>query len=189
MTPSIIIFIKDACGAASSLLPNDVSPAIHATIQMTEPTDIAATIPEGPVEPVILKTSVVRSSVAIVMPDTGLFELPTRPTILDETAPKKNPNITTNSAPGSDMGTCGMRHIKRITATIPAATSRRSRSRAVLFSNLKKLFSKTLSFCVDRNHPCRIEIHRTTKQLFDRLENTIERKKLCLRKQPWQVLR
>lgn len=90
-----------------------------------KPTDIAATIPEGPVEPVILKMSVVKSSVAIVMPDTGLFELPTRPTILDETAPKKNPNITTNSAPGSDMGTCGMKHIKRITATIPAATRRR----------------------------------------------------------------
>ena len=51
-----------------------------------KPTDIAATIPEGPVEPVILKMSVVKSSVAIVMPDTGLFELPTRPTILDTTS-------------------------------------------------------------------------------------------------------
>ncbi len=49
----------------------------------TAPTVTAATMPSGPVHPMRRKTRLVASSVPIVMPDTGLDELPTMPTIRD----------------------------------------------------------------------------------------------------------
>ena len=86
-------------------------------IQMTEPIAIEATIPVIPMVPVAFKIIVVISSVAIAIPDTGLLELPTIPTILDDTVAKKNPKITIIIAPRRLTGTAGTSHI--IIAMIP----------------------------------------------------------------------
>ena len=59
---------------------------------MMPPMEIAPTIPVIPVEPVALRITVAKSSVAIVIPDTGLLEEPIRPTIREDTVAKKNPN-------------------------------------------------------------------------------------------------
>jgi hypothetical protein len=47
----------------------------------------------------ILNMTVVASSVAIVIPDTGFEEEPTIPTILEETVAKKKEKITVRIAP------------------------------------------------------------------------------------------
>ena len=73
-------------------------------IQITVPMEIAPIIPCAPVSPESFRTSVANRSVAIDIPETGLLLLPTRPTILDETAPKKNPNNAIRIAPTSDTG-------------------------------------------------------------------------------------
>ena len=49
--------------------------------------------------------------VAIAIPDTGLFELPTNPTILEDTVAKKNPKTTIKIAPGKLTGITGISHI------------------------------------------------------------------------------
>ena len=103
---------------------------------MMDPTEIAATMPAVLFKPVILKTKVVNKSAAMVMPDMGLLELPTRPTILDETVPKKNPRIAMRIAPTRDTGTWGISHIKMTTMAIPAMTMRISTSREVLLTPL-----------------------------------------------------
>ena len=62
-------------------------------IQITEPTAIAAVIPSMPVLPELLIANVAIRRVAIAIPETGLLELPTRPTIREDTVAKKNPKI------------------------------------------------------------------------------------------------
>ena len=174
ITPSTIIFMSVACGAASSFVPKphallrststppiaiaeakapisspiccligvapnknpvlrscDVSPAIAATIQMTDPIVIAPIIPCIPVSPVIFRMNVAKSSVAIVIPETGLLLLPTSPTIREDTAPKKNPNTTTRIAPGRETGTCGTSQSRSTIIAIPARTNLMSRSISV----------------------------------------------------------
>ena len=56
--------------------------------------------------------------VAIAIPETGLFELPTRPTILEETVAKKKPKITTIIAPTSVTGIAGTNHTSRVRTRI-----------------------------------------------------------------------
>ena len=68
---------------------------------------MAAAIPLGPVSPTSLRTKVAISRVAIAIPETGLFEDPTRPTILDDTVAKKNPNITMSIALTKSIGIAG----------------------------------------------------------------------------------
>ena len=48
----------------------------------------------------------------MVMPDTGLLELPTSPTILAETAAKKKPKSAIINAPTNDTGTAGTSQMK-----------------------------------------------------------------------------
>ena len=62
---------------------------------MIEPIAIAPCIPWIPESPVAFRIIVAIKSVAIAIPETGLLELPTKPTILEETVAKKNPKITT----------------------------------------------------------------------------------------------
>ena len=56
------------------------------------------------------------------MPETGLFELPTRPTMRLETVAKKNPKITMMKAPKIPTGIAGK---SQITATITRARIKR----------------------------------------------------------------
>src|SRR5690625_6948945 len=48
-----------------------------------------------------------RISAAIAIPDTGFDELPTIPTILDDTVTKKNPKINNKIAPIKPISICG----------------------------------------------------------------------------------
>ena len=104
MISPICCFLGVAPNINPVLRSCDVSPAIAVTIQIIEPIAIAPTIPEAPVSPVILSINVENRSVAIAIPETGLLLLPTRPTILDETAPKKKPNSAIRIAPISETG-------------------------------------------------------------------------------------
>ena len=61
----------------------------------------------------------VRAQKAIAIPETGLLLLPTKPTILEETVAKKNPNIAINNAPSIETGMSG----KIAIATIFARTA------------------------------------------------------------------
>ena len=79
-------------------------------MQITDPIVIAAIIPPVPMFPVTFRIIVVISSVAIVIPDTGLLELPTIPTIRADTVTKKNPKITMRIAPPRLTGTAGISH-------------------------------------------------------------------------------
>src|SRR5213592_2056048 len=71
----------------------DVAPALAAAIQTIAPTQSAAPWYASPPIPSERKISVVPSSVAMVIPEIGFEELPINPTILEETATKKNPKI------------------------------------------------------------------------------------------------
>ena len=79
-------------------------------MQMTDPIVIAAIIPPVPMFPVAFRMIVVIRSVAMVIPDTGLFELPTMPTMRADTVTKKNPKITMRIAPPRLTGTAGISH-------------------------------------------------------------------------------
>ena len=92
----------------------DVSPEIAAMIHIIEPIAIALRIPGAPVSPVNFKIKVAINKVAIAIPDTGLLELPTNPTILEETVAKKKPKITTIIAPTNDTGTAGTSHTSKV---------------------------------------------------------------------------
>ena len=94
-----------------------------ATIQITVPMAIAAFMPAAPSAPVAFRMIVENRSVAIAIPDTGLLEEPTIPTMRDETAAKKKPKIAIRTAPPIPTGTCGrtpvrtMRTARQITTT------------------------------------------------------------------------
>ena len=98
---------------------------------MTVPIEIATVIPFNPVCPVNFSTKDASSNVAIAIPDTGLFEEPTRPTIRALTVAKKNPNTAIKSAIGTDSRICGITHRNNRIATIPMITYRIGISRSV----------------------------------------------------------
>ena len=83
------------------------SPAIAAITQMIPPMQIAPIIPVVPVTPVDFRTRVAMIRVAIAIPETGLLDEPTRPTIREETVAKKKPNTTTIRAPTRLTGNAG----------------------------------------------------------------------------------
>jgi len=68
-------------------------------MQTMVPTVIAAIIPGIPVFPAAEKTRHVTRRVAIVIPETGLEEEPTIPTIREATVTKKKEKSTTMAAP------------------------------------------------------------------------------------------
>ena len=100
-------------------------------IQITEPIAIAAVIPSIPVFPLPLIAIVAISRVAIAIPDTGLLELPTRPTIREDTVAKKNPKITISAAPSRVTGIAGTAQMITTIATIPTKMNCIGRSCAV----------------------------------------------------------
>ena len=99
-----------------------LSPAIAAMMQMTVPIAIAVVIPAMPVFPVDFNTMDASRSVAIAMPDTGLFEEPTSPTIRALTVAKKNPNKTIRHADSRVTGIDGSSQSTSMTARIPNNT-------------------------------------------------------------------
>ena len=90
---------------------------------MTEPMAIAPIIPVIPLSPEALIANVAIKSVAIAIPDTGLLELPIRPTIREETVAKKKPKITIITAPKILTGIAGTSQIARIITAIPISTT------------------------------------------------------------------
>ena len=111
----------------------DVSPAIADAIQTIPPTVMAEIIPVIPVIPAAFNIIVVNSNVAIVIPDMGFDELPTTPTILEDTVTKKNANIAIIDAPINPVGICGKNAIKRIAVNIKNKTIFIGKSLSVLF--------------------------------------------------------
>ena len=101
-------------------------------IQITEPTAIAAVIPSIPVLPELLIANVAIRRVAIAIPETGLLELPTRPTIREDTVAKKNPKTTMINAPRRVTGIAGTIQMINTIATIPRRMNCIGRSCAVL---------------------------------------------------------
>ncbi len=99
-----------------------MSPEIAAIIQIIEPILIAVTIPVIPIIPVAFKIIVEISNVAIAIPDTGLLELPTSPTIREDTVAKKNPKIIIIIAPNRFTGIAGHSHIKTAITPMPIKT-------------------------------------------------------------------
>ena len=66
-------------------------------MQTTPPMVMASAPNAGAVQPCTRKMAEVAISVAIVMPETGLAELPIRPTMRELTVTKRNPKTTTSS--------------------------------------------------------------------------------------------
>lgn len=62
-------------------------------------------------------------SVAIAIPDTGLLELPTNPTIRDDTVAKKKPNMIMIIALRRFTGIAGINHIIIASTPIPNTTN------------------------------------------------------------------
>ena len=88
-------------------------------IQITEPTAKAPIIPSAPSNPIALNMIEVINRVAIVIPDTGLLLLPTKPTSLADTVAKKNPNTAIINAPGIPTGIKSVAPINITIATTP----------------------------------------------------------------------
>ena len=101
-------------------------------IQITEPTAIAAVIPSIPVLPELLIANVAIRRVAIAIPETGLLELPTRPTIREDTVAKKNPKTTMIHAPRRVTGIAGTIQMINTIAITPRRMNCIGRSCAVL---------------------------------------------------------
>ena len=101
-------------------------------IQITEPTAMAAVIPSIPVLPELLIANVAIRRVAIAIPETGLLELPTRPTIREDTVAKKNPKTTMINAPRRVTGIAGTIQMINTIARMPRRMNCIGRSCAVL---------------------------------------------------------
>src|ERR1039457_3323141 len=72
----------------------EVSPASADAMQTTPPMVMASAPNAGAVQPLTRKMADVAMSVAMVMPEMGLAELPMRPTMRELTVTKRNPKKT-----------------------------------------------------------------------------------------------
>ncbi len=119
----------------------EVSPALEAATQTTPPMVMASAPKAGAVQPFTRKMAVVAISVAMVMPETGLAELPMSPTMRDATVTKRNPKITTRidaakfdssvvCAPGTGWKV-RKKNISSTSAAEPRTTTLMGRSRSV----------------------------------------------------------
>ena len=116
----------------------EVSPEMDAAMATTQPTISAAAFPVRSVQPMARKIVAVPSSAAMVMPEVGLLVTPTRPTMRAATVTKKNANRTTQTAATSWWGTpsmtlkvCGTSAMTSVTASTPASSAPKGRSRRV----------------------------------------------------------
>ena len=83
-----------------------LSPAIAAAQQTTLPMIIAAAGPFSVPSPISSSSSDDTSTVAIVTPDMGLLDEPTRPAMYPATAENKKPVTSIINAIGPEMLTC-----------------------------------------------------------------------------------
>src|SRR3990167_8494469 len=97
------------------------------------------------VHPRMTKIIQVMSRVVMVIPETGLELEPTRPTVMDVTATKKNPSTTSNTTVNKFMGSVGNSHKKRIMAKDPRISQAREMSFSVLGRCLLSLKPPTSS--------------------------------------------
>src|SRR5450631_3126695 len=102
-------------------------------MQTTPPMVMASAPKAGAVQPCTRKMAEVAMSVAMVMPDTGLAELPMRPTMRELTVTNRNPNTTTSSdaarlathptyAPGTGLN-CRKTNITATSSNDPKTTT------------------------------------------------------------------
>ena len=75
----------------------EVSPASAEAMHTTPPMVMASAPKAGAVQPLTRKMAEVAISVAMVMPEMGLAELPIRPTMRELTVTKRNPKATTRT--------------------------------------------------------------------------------------------
>src|SRR5262245_10740933 len=118
---------------------------MHAAQQTTAPIITAAT---GPIDELLPRnaasTSAANRMVAIVMPDTGLFDVPTRPAMYADTEQNRNPAMimitdiarATPTLPPNDMPAFFRIHQYRnasgiVNSTVPMSTDFMGRSRSV----------------------------------------------------------
>src|SRR6185437_5279878 len=76
----------------------EVSPALAEAMQTSPPMLMASAPKAGSVQPFTRKIAAVAISVAMVMPETGLAELPIKPTMREDTVTNRNPKKKTSSA-------------------------------------------------------------------------------------------
>lgn len=74
-------------------------------------------------EPLAFSAMVEMSSVAMAMPETGLFDDPISPTMREETVAKKKPNTSTISAPRKLTGMAGNSHMNTAISRHTASTT------------------------------------------------------------------
>src|SRR5262245_55300496 len=110
-------------------------------MQITPPIVSANAPYAGAVQPAARNSAQVAISVAIVIPEMGLDEVPIRPTMRDDTVTKRKPKTTTSTdaitlarkpvgAPGTGLNVSSP-HIISTTSAEPASTTVVLRSRAV----------------------------------------------------------
>jgi hypothetical protein len=92
---------------------------------------MAAVIPDVPTWPVCFRMIVLNNRVAIAIPDTGLLDEPTTPTIRAETVAKKKPNTIIITADNGPIGIAGIRHSITAIRAIPIIAYLRGISLAV----------------------------------------------------------
>ena len=90
-----------------------------AQMQMTDAIAMEPIMPSMPTLPVAFRIMVAISRVAMVMPETGLLELPIMPTIRAETVEKKKPKITISRAPSGLTGIAGASQMMRMMSRMP----------------------------------------------------------------------
>ena len=122
-----------------------MSPAIAETMHTIVPILIAEAIPSYPSNPVALRIKVTTNKVAIIIPEIGLFEEPTIPTMRLDTVAKKNPKITINNAPRKLTGTEGTNQIASAIIKLPISTMFIGKSFSVLVWLLFAPFPNPLS--------------------------------------------
>ena len=76
----------------------------------------------SPVQPTPTNINEVAINVAIVIPEIGFEDEPIKPTILEETVTKKNPNTTIIIAESKFVGMFGIAAIKITSTTLPIKT-------------------------------------------------------------------
>src|SRR5215208_4645898 len=118
----------------------DVAPAFAAATQTTPPIVIASAEYAGAVQPIARNIAHVAISVAMVMPLTGLADVPIRPQMRDDTVTKRKPKSTTKndatrfSNPDVLAPAIGLKvsisHIETMIARDPRSTHFIARSRS-----------------------------------------------------------
>ena len=105
--------------------------AFDRAMQATAPTESAMTAVSGPVQPRARNNTQVPMRAAIVIPEIGQDDEPTRPVMRDETTEKKKPKMTIRMAPSRLMPNTGSSQTRAVSTTVPPRITHIGRSRSV----------------------------------------------------------